>query len=142
MAWWNRKTARAHSPEAHGVYERAARFLLNNQFDAAAAEFTWLIDLEADLARGYVGRGDARAAQAAALAEDYLRSGGKHFELTFDELNAPINGPLGSSEKDRWWKVTKRIMDLQYQAKLDYESALRLEPRHQHAAQMLRELKS
>ena len=87
------------SEQANDSFERGARHIMANRFDAAVAEFTQLIGMEPRAVRGYLGRADARAAQAAEIAEQYRASGGKQFQLTGEELLSPASRSTGSPER-------------------------------------------
>ena len=134
------KNPRRSSTEADVCFERASRHILANCYDAAVVEFTRLIEIEPRSVRGYLGRADARTLEAAEIVERYRASGGRQFELTFEELNAPSGQSLHPPEKDKWWRLNERIMKLQYESKGDYQKALKLDPHNSHAREMLQSL--
>jgi hypothetical protein len=118
---------------ADALFEQGARHIMAGEYDSAVQAFTKLIAAEARSIRGYLGRADANAAYAAEIAERYRAGGGKQFQLTREELLGSTSQFLQPPEKERWWRLTEKIMKLQHAATTDYQRVLEFDRQNRQA---------
>ena len=109
-------------------FRKGSQNLLAGDFKTATEIFATIIQLNPYDIRGWIGRADTALTWSYQLLEDYQERAGKEFWLSEEELFSPVSQPLYPPEKQKWWELNERIMELQASAKKDYQKALELDP--------------
>jgi tetratricopeptide (TPR) repeat protein len=124
------------------LLKRGSAYCSNGQFDEAIEDFSKVLSINSTLPEACEGRAWVYTLKAWELSERFHKAGGKQFRLSFEELTMPMNKLLDSCSPDKkmWLRTTNELMELQYQAKLDAERALKLNPNNERMRQLLRHL--
>jgi tetratricopeptide (TPR) repeat protein len=123
-------------------YSRGCAYFQMKEWDQAILDFSAVIESKPHSVDALVNRVSAAVCKAVDLANRYYKSGGKQYQLTFEELNMPMGQLLRSisPEKGLWIRTNDAIMELQLSAKRDAEAALKLDPKNVPARQWLQNL--
>jgi len=123
-------------------YSRGCTYFQMEEWDQAIRDFSTVIESNPRQVEALVNRASAAVFKAKDLPERYFKSGGKQYQLTFEELNMPTGQLLRSisPEKALWIRTNDATMELQLSAKRDAEAALKLDPKNVPARQWLGDL--
>src|SRR3972149_9114114 len=109
---------------------RANTYFLMEEWDQAISDFSTILEAYPGSVDALIGRASIYASKAASLVERYNKMGGKQYQLSFEEINMPMNQLLKSvnPEKAMWIRLTNTLMELQFAVKQDAEKAIKLDP--------------
>jgi len=126
--------------EAH--LKRANTYLLLEQYHEAISDFSEILSAKPRLVKALAGRALAYVSKAKEIFEHHLKTGGKEYQLNWEEINMPMDKLLRSiaPEKAMWIKITNTLRDLLTRAEKDAETAIKIDPTNKIAHLVLKDL--
>ncbi|MCX5893304.1 MAG: tetratricopeptide repeat protein [Deltaproteobacteria bacterium] len=123
-------------------FGRANAYFMLGDWDEAIADFSKLLQNDPHSTKALLGRASSYLSKAGEIAERFRKAGGKHHDLTFEEMTMPMNKLLKSvpPEKAMFIRTTNMLMELEFIAKKDLEHTLKLEPGNKLAQSLLNDL--